>query len=179
MRGEAKMKIWKTLLIVLTIAVVAGVYFFMLQPKGAAGEAVCGDNICSANESCWNCGLDCSCNSNEFCSNQEKKCVKTVCGNNVCEPFESSDNCCTDCKCLAAGEVCNSESKKCELQKFNVSDEQAKSIAENYIDTQNQTTTNSQNLGYGTYYGELIKIVMIETNDSIEYVGITESGNAV
>lgn len=172
------MKNWKIFLIVLAVAVFAGLSFFMFQPKGTAEEAVCGNSICDANESCWNCGLDCGCNSKEFCSIQEKTCVKTVCGNNVCEPFESSD-CCIDCKCLTAGEVCNQESKKCEIQKFNVSDEHAKNIAENYLNVQNKTATDSQNLGYGTYYGELIKIVKIETDDGIEYIGVMETGTAV
>jgi hypothetical protein len=60
-------------------------------------KAVCGNNICEAEESCSNCPQDCKCPNGYQC--QEGICLPTpVCGNGYCEKGETPENCPEDCK---------------------------------------------------------------------------------
>ncbi|MFH1642767.1 MAG: C25 family cysteine peptidase [Nanoarchaeota archaeon] len=69
-------------------------------------QSECGDGICSGNESCYTCAVDCGscsecgdgvCNEDENCETCAIDCVCAVCGNIVCESGESTENCPEDC----------------------------------------------------------------------------------
>jgi len=169
------MKICLSILAVMVIAAamcVAG-------PGGPTGQAagICGNNACDSGENCWNCGADCACKDGQYCSSKENACVNTACGNGVCEPFEDSSNCCLDCKCHSIGQMCSQATKSCEAQDFSVSDDEAKEIAMAYF---NNTGNAADIIGFGTYYGKLVKVVRVETSDGgTEYVGVSEDEMAV
>ena len=145
------------------------------QPGGNQTQTACSNKICEDGENCWNCGADCSCGSGQYCSSTTKACTSTVCGNSICEPFEGSENCCLDCKC-SVGQACNQATKACETQAFTVSDNRAKEIAAAHF---NGTASSTQIIGFGTFFGKLVKVVRVETTDGgIDYVGVGEDEKA-
>ena len=54
----------------------------------------CGDDICSADESCGTCDADCGCQNGEFCDGYQ--CRVPFCGDTFCTAYESceQDRCC-------------------------------------------------------------------------------------
>jgi hypothetical protein len=64
-----------------------------------AGDAVCGDGQCTLGEDCSVCATDCSCGSNEICT--EGFCLDpaaSACGDGICDA--STEDCrCADCAC--------------------------------------------------------------------------------
>lgn len=92
------------------------IIFLILFSIVYLSRETCGNNVCGDKENCWDCPKDCKCLEEEYCSIEDKKCTETVCGNGKCEPFENPYNCCLDCKCTIPAELCNIETKKCELQ---------------------------------------------------------------
>ncbi|MBR57033.1 MAG: hypothetical protein CMH54_03135 [Myxococcales bacterium] len=76
-------------------------------------DPLCGDGICSGDESSANCIEDCGtvcgdgvCNGNESSQSCANDCG-SVCGDGVCNGTESSTNCVGDCGALCGDGVCN------------------------------------------------------------------------
>ena len=138
-------------------------------------STICGNNKCEAKENCWNCGIDCKCGDKEYCSFNDKKCLKPICGNGVCEPFEGAQNCCLDCKCLSQVFTCDKETKKCELKEMKISDKRTIELVNQHYKNLGVKVKESKILGVGLAFDELIKKVKVQTSDGkIEYLGITE-----
>ena len=141
-----------------------------------------GNGVCDPGENCWDHPKDCICGEDEYCSKEEKKCVKPVCGNGKCEDYEDSYNCCLDCNCTIPGEVCNKETKKCEMPDINLSDNKAKELVIDYFknnpDYQGLKIGSINVTGTSVYDKELIKVVMIQIAEEGWYIyfGVTENG---
>lgn len=84
---------------------------------------LCGNGVCGPAENCWDCPQDCKCGEGEYCSAEQKECVKPVCGNQRCEIFENSANCCIDCPCEISYTRCNPDTKGCESPSMALGDE--------------------------------------------------------
>jgi hypothetical protein len=95
-------------------------------------KVVCGNAICESGENCWNCPEDCKCGVGEYCSSEEKRCIKPVCGNQKCEIYESSSNCCVDCPCEISYTKCNQETNACDTPSTGLGDEEIKKIVSEY-----------------------------------------------
>ncbi len=92
----------------------------------------CADGVCDPSENCLDCPQDCKCAAGEYCSAEEKSCVKPVCGNQKCEIYENSDNCCIDCPCEISYTKCNQETRACENPSTVLGDEEIKKIVAEY-----------------------------------------------
>lgn len=103
---------------------------------------VCGNNVCESEENCYDCPKDCKCAEGEYCSAEEKTCVKPVCGDGRCEPYENSMNCCLDCECDIRGEVCNKVTYICEMPTINLTDERINELVTSYYSNQGKTIDN-------------------------------------
>jgi len=99
------------------------------KPAKADASADCG-----ASKNCFDNPSVCKCMADEYCSNETKQCAKPVCGNGNCEPNEYKDTCCDDCGCVDGGcQICNSSSHTCYGQESKISDGQAISAVESYL----------------------------------------------
>jgi len=164
----------KKIYLILAICVLAVILFFW-RFKTEKISTICGNGRCETRENCWNCGIDCKCGKEEYCSFKDKKCLKLVCGNGICEPFEDSENCCLDCQCPLLSLACNEETKKCEAKKIKLSDEKALQLTNQYFRNLGKEVKKSEVLGIGVSFDKLIKKVRVQTTDGqIEYLGITE-----
>jgi len=116
------------------IIIVAISYFLFFKPsKPPEAVAVCGNNICEIGENCYDCPADCKCNPGEYCSKEEKKCLKSICGDGICDPLEDWTTCCDDCGCVGEGEVCNKETHACEIP-MTLTDQRAEELARKYFE---------------------------------------------
>jgi len=139
-----------------------------------------GDGICDVSENCWDHPKDCKCDDGEFCSIDEKVCVKPVCGNSKCEQYENQQNCCNDCKCILPGEYCNEVSNKCEIKSMELSDEDAVKYANDYFEDKGMYAENIEVTGISGYNDEPVKMVKVQVSEGyVLYVGVTESGEII
>jgi hypothetical protein len=106
------------------------------EDSGNGPNNTIGNGICDSGENCWDNKADCSCKEGEYCSFEDKICLKPVCGNGKSEYFETPDNCCIDAGCYD-GEVCNKELKMCEKKEFNLSEEETKQLITDHFQKQN------------------------------------------
>ena len=143
------------------------------NPKESNKE-YCGNNICEQEENCYDCPKDCKCSESEYCPLTEKNCVKPICGDGTCEPYENPFNCCLDCTCILPEEICNEQTKKCEMEeiKINLSDNEAIETVADYFDDLNSTEVS----GVDIYQGKPIKIVKVQIfgEEWYRFVGVTE-----
>ena len=143
-------------------------------------KEIYGNGVCDLGENCWDHPKDCKCMDAEYCSQEEKICITPVCGDGKCESYESPENCCPDCKCAIPGEICNEETKKCEMQEMEISDARATELAvdyfENNVEYQELEMDGSEVTGVSMYDEELIKMVSIQISEGewFVYLGVTE-----
>ena len=142
---------------------------------------VCGNNICELEENCYDCPKDCKCGEGEYCYSKEKKCIKPTCGDGKCEPYEDQYNCCLDCKCILPSEICNEETKKCEIQEMNISDKRVVELIIAYFKELNMEINSTEITGIGSYYEKLVKIVKVQISGEewFRYIGVTENGEII
>ncbi len=139
-----------------------------------------GDGICDVSENCWDHQKDCKCDKGEFCSKEEKKCVKPECGNGKCEQYENSYTCCLDCECILPGEFCNEDTKKCETPEMKLSDEKALEIAKKYFEDKEIDAGSAVVGRVSAYNEELIKVVNVPiSHGRFLSVGVTEDGRVI
>jgi len=161
---------------VAVIAVVVAVVLLMQQKPVAPAE--CGNGKCESGENCFDCPVDCKCKTNEYCSEQEKKCILPKCGNGICETFESNQNCCEDCKCQGELETCNKQKQKCEIPTISISNEKVKELATQYYKNKGKNVKDMTEVFDEVYQGKPTKTVgvTIEGEEGILYsLYITQS----
>ena len=142
---------------------------------------VCGDGICGQTENCWDCPQDCKCAVGEYCSSEEKKCLKPVCGNQKCEIFENSANCCIDCPCEISYTKCNNETKACETPSMAIGDEEIKKIVSDYYgkkSMQTETITPKDVYVWGGKVGRKTE-VKLAGDSSLKYVLVTDAKEVI
>ena len=141
----------------------------------------CGNSICRGDENCFDCPKDCKCGEGEYCYSKEKKCIKPTCGDGKCEPYEDQYNCCLDCKCILPSEICNEETKKCEIQEMNISDKRVVELIIAYFKELNMEINSTEITGIGSYYEKLVKIVKVQISGEewFRYIGVTENGEII
>ncbi len=146
-----------------------------------SSTSVCGNSVCESDENCFDCLRDCGCEEGEYCSPEEKTCVKPTCGNGKCESYEDPYTCCLDCFCSIPGEICNEETKKCEKQEIAISDERAIELAVEYFETQGLEIKSTESLGVSSYDGKLIKKIKVQISGEVwfRYVGVTEDEEVI
>lgn len=131
----------------------------------------CGNRVCEAGENCYDCSADCPCPDDKYCDANKKECVlKLNCGDNICSPYENPENCCIDCGCRIKGEICNIETKICEIPKSNISDEFAIRKVREYLLELNITDEVKIRAGEDTIYnGKKGKNVYVRIGDEDDY----------
>lgn len=150
------------------------------QPP-AVEENVCGDDVCSGQETCLSCGQDCKCGSNKYC-NQQGECVTPQCGNGNCEPYESLENCCEDCgPCPSPGEICNETTHRCEMPTADIGDAQVIKLAEEHCRDNNWTVESSEVVSSVVIEGERAKAARVKVKEDKrpKLIAVTESKRVV
>jgi hypothetical protein len=170
--------IWYILAVVFVAVAIVAIFFFFQKPPEA--KIICGDKVCDQTENCYDCAVDCKCNSNEYCPKETKKCTRPTCGNGKCEPFESPENCCDDCKCTIPGEVCNQTIHICESQ-IQITDERVKQLITEFYQRQGVTVISISVTGPGEYQDKLGKQadVTIEGQRWMNHLLVTDSGEVI
>ena len=168
---EKTNKLWYIIIAVVILGLLSFILF-----KVMTSTALCGNGVCEAEENCYDCSEDCKCEEGKYCSAEKKECVEPDCGNGVCEIFESSENCCLDCECAIPGEICNEETKKCELQEMEISDERAKELAISYYENESLVVVSTEVIKTTVYDEKLIKQVRVQISGEqwFRYVGVTD-----
>ncbi len=118
--GKNLMEIKKTYFYIAFILIIIFVGIYLAF---TLGKPTCGDSICEANENCYDCPKDCKCVGEEYCSAEEKRCIKPSCGDGSCDSEECSSGCTADCSLTdccgiegcnpAIGENCSNCPKDC------------------------------------------------------------------
>ncbi len=137
---------------------------------------VCENDVCESGENCYDCPQDCKCAEGEYCSAEEKACVKPVCGDGRCEPYENSMNCCLDCECDIRGEVCNKVTHICEMPTINLTDERIRELVTSYYDNQDKTIDNleiKEEFVWENKVGRNVE-VRIQGEERLRFVLVTE-----
>ena len=175
--GKGKYVKW---LLILAVVLVVG-FFIYTTFIGLERKPVCGDGICEADENCWDCPKDCSCGSDEYCSQETKTCESASCGNGECEPGESIANCCSDCGCGTEIEMCNEETQECYVPEANISDEFVREKVMNYYTSKGLNVT-WINVTESTKIGDKsakTALVNITGEFYLYIVAVTEDGEVV
>jgi len=168
------------ILIIATLISIVAVAVVLLRPEPAV-PTVCGDGVCEQNENCYDCAVDCKCQSNEYCS-EDKKCMQPVCGNNICEIYEDQTNCCEDCPCVGELEICNKEKHSCERPTISISDERVEELARNYYTNKGKIIKEIggiKNIIYQDKHMKSIRVIIEEEEYKINYIGVTESEEVI
>ncbi|MGC9310435.1 MAG: hypothetical protein ACP5E4_01790 [Candidatus Aenigmatarchaeota archaeon] len=128
-----------------------------------------GNGICDPNENCWDCPKDCKCSADEYCSKEERACLKPECGNGICETYESPESCCLDCECLSPSLFCNETSKSCQSRSMSLSCERALELVRQYYESQGEVVNEANCMDVMDYGGELVQVVEVNVEgESVE-----------
>ncbi|MCK4429384.1 MAG: hypothetical protein KAU95_03345, partial [Candidatus Aenigmarchaeota archaeon] len=101
--------------------------------------------------------------------------------------YEDPYSCCLDCECAILGEICNEETKKCEMQEMeiNISDVRATELAINYFenspDYQGLEINSTEVTGVNMHDEELVKMVRIQVAEEgwFVHLGVTEDEEVI
>jgi hypothetical protein len=142
---------------------------------------ICGNGICGPEENCWDCPQDCKCADGEYCSSEEKRCLKPVCGNQKCEIYENSASCCIDCPCEISYTKCNQDTRACESPATGLGDEEIKKIVADYYGKKSiptETITPKEVFVWGGKVGRKTE-VKLAGQGALKYVLVTDAKEVI
>jgi hypothetical protein len=136
---------------------------------------------CGPGKNCLKNPSDCKCSSDEYCSNETKKCTKPTCGNGLCEPKEYADTCCNDCSCAyPACQICDNKTQACVVREADITDDSAIEAVKEYYLNQGKTANKIIILNSTCDYSadgplKQASVSFLDSNYTI-LAGITDSG---
>lgn len=141
------------------------------------------NGICDHQENCFDNPSECRCKDNEYCSDVTKACTETSCGNKVCETDggESEQTCCLDCTCTIPGQMCNAQTKACEVAKMNLTSDRAIEVLKAYFEASSQAVNSTEALGVYEFNQTLVQRVKVRLGDEpfSRQFGVTESEEVI